>query len=121
MAKLNIFRNSKDAKNYPAGEVLFERGETGDEMYIIIEGEVDIKIDEKVVQTLGEGDFFGEMGIIDGSPRSATAVTSSECRLLPVNEKRFTFLIQQTPFFALHVMKEMADRLRTANARQVKS
>lgn len=115
MTKINIFKNSKDTTTYPAGAIIFTQGQAGDEMYVVVEGEVEIKLGDQVLQTLTAGDFFGEMGIIDNAPRSATAKAKTEARLVAINQKRFEFLIQQTPFFALQVMKGMADRIRMAN------
>jgi len=60
--------------------------------------------------------FSGEMALIDSSARSATAVARTDCELIPVDDKRFMFLVQQTPFFAIHVMRVLADRLRKTNA-----
>jgi CRP-like cAMP-binding protein len=81
-------------------------------MYVVLEGEVDILIHGKIVNTVGPGGLFGEMALIDTRPRSATAVTRSDCKLVAISAKRFAFLVQQTPNFALHVMRVMAGRLR---------
>jgi CRP/FNR family cyclic AMP-dependent transcriptional regulator len=116
MTKISIFKNVRDAESYTAGSTIFSQGEEGHQMFVIVEGQVDIVLDGEVVQSLEEGEFFGEMSMIDHSPRSASAVARTDCRLAVVDEKRFAFLIQQTPFFALQVMKGMADRLRSANA-----
>lgn len=116
MTKISLFKNVKDAASYAAGDAIFNQGDEGHEMFVIVEGQVDIILDGEVVQTLEDGEFFGEMSMIDGSPRSATAVAKTACRLAKVDEKRFSFLIQQTPFFALQVMRGLADRLRSANA-----
>jgi CRP/FNR family transcriptional regulator, cyclic AMP receptor protein len=59
--------------------------------------------------------IFGEMALIDNAPRSATAVAVSDAKLVSVSEKQFLFLISNTPYFALNVMRVMARRLRTAN------
>ena len=112
MATIELFRNSIDTQNYPAGEVIFRQGDTGELMYAVQEGTVEIRLGERVIQTHGPGDIFGEMAIIDNQPRSATAVAATDCRLVPIDEHRFMFLVQQTPFFAIQVMRVMADRLR---------
>jgi hypothetical protein len=59
--------------------------------------------------------IFGEMALIDNAPRSATAIAASDAKLVPVSEKQFLFLISNTPYFALNVMRVMARRLRAAN------
>ena len=66
----------------------------------------------KVMETLGGGGIFGEMALIDGSPRSATVRAKTDCEVAPINEKSFLFLVHETPFFAVAVMRTLADRLR---------
>ena len=96
----------------PAGTVLFETGQPGDALYVILSGSVEIRIAGQVVETLGAGGIVGEMALIDKSPRSGDAVAASETVVVAVDERRFLFLVQQTPFFALNVMRVMAERLR---------
>ncbi|HEX9012002.1 MAG TPA: cyclic nucleotide-binding domain-containing protein [Anaerolineaceae bacterium] len=112
MATLDLFHNSTDTQNYAAGEVIFHQGDAGKLMYAVQEGTVEIKMGDRVIQTHGPGGIFGEMALIDDRPRSATAIAASDCRLVPIDERRFMFLVQQTPFFAVQVMRIMADRLR---------
>ena len=107
-----LFGRDKNAADYPAGTVIFSDGDFSSEMYVVLEGQVDIVAQGIVLETVNPGGMFGEMALIDASPRSASAVTRSDCRLVPVNQQRFQFLIQQTPFFALEVMRILADRLR---------
>jgi CRP/FNR family cyclic AMP-dependent transcriptional regulator len=109
---IKLFQNTKDSKTYSAGETIFEQGDPGDVMYVVLEGEVDIKAEVEVLEHLGEGHIFGEMAIIDKQPRSASAVAITDCRVAPVDQKRFAFLVQQNPYFAIQVMSVMADRLR---------
>jgi CRP-like cAMP-binding protein len=111
---LNLFRHSPDARTVPAGTVLFETGQPGDVLYVVLSGTVDIRIGGQVVESLGPGGIVGEMALIDRAPRSGDAVASSEAVVVPVDERRFLFLVQQTPFFALSVMRVMAERLRRA-------
>jgi CRP/FNR family cyclic AMP-dependent transcriptional regulator len=92
--------------------VLFEAGDQGREMYVLLQGQVDLLDADHVVETVDPGDIFGEMALIDYSPRSLSAVVRSDSRLTPIDERRFNFLVAQTPFFALHVMGVMAQRLR---------
>jgi CRP-like cAMP-binding protein len=112
MADITLFRNSSDFIEFTPGQVIFEEGETGDKMYAVIEGTVDIVKGGKVIDSAGPDSIFGEMALIDQSPRSATAVARTPCKVVPVDQKRFTFMVQQTPFFSLQVMRTMADRLR---------
>ena len=109
---LNLFGRDENAVEYPAGHVLFEAGDDGREMYVVLAGQVDMRDGDRVVETVDPGDIFGEMALIDYAPRSLDAVVRSDCRLTPIDERRFNFLVSQTPFFALHVMGVMAQRLR---------
>jgi CRP/FNR family transcriptional regulator, cyclic AMP receptor protein len=112
MESLGLFRNATDLVAYAAGDVIFSVGEPGDRMYVVIEGEVDVVSGSRTIETTGPGGLLGELALIDRSPRSATAIARTACRLVPIDEKRFEFLVGQTPFFALHVMRVMCERLR---------
>src|SRR5919108_1008022 len=98
--------------SYSSGETIFASGDKGDHMYVIRSGEVEIERDGKVVETLTSGGIFGEMALIDGSPRAATARAKTACEVAPITEKTFLFLVHETPFFAIAVMRALADRLR---------
>ena len=104
--------NETEPKQFKAGEKIFNEGDAGDYMYGVIEGEVEIHKHGKVVDTVGPGGIFGEMALIDHTARSATAVAKSDCKAALINEKRFYFLVQQTPNFALHLLRVLTERLR---------
>ncbi|MFN4978948.1 MAG: cyclic nucleotide-binding domain-containing protein [Pseudanabaena sp.] len=116
LTTINLFNNAKDFIIIPAGEVIFEKGGIADYMYVIIEGEVEILIDGKFLDITSDGGIIGEMALIDSSPRSATAIAKTECKLVPVDQKRFEFLVQQTPNFSINVMKIMVERIRKLDA-----
>ncbi|MCA6572715.1 MAG: cyclic nucleotide-binding domain-containing protein [Pseudanabaena sp.] len=116
MTTINLFNNAKDFIIIPAGEVIFEKGGIADYMYVVIEGEVEILIDGKFLDITSDGGIIGEMALIDSSPRSATAIAKTECKLVPVDQKRFEFLVQQTPNFSINVMKIMVERIRKLDA-----
>jgi len=97
---------------YAAGDVIFAEGDKGDTMYVVRTGEVTIEHSGRVMETLGGGGIFGEMALIDGSARSATVRAKTDCEVAPINEKTFLFLVHETPFFAIAVMRTLADRLR---------
>jgi CRP-like cAMP-binding protein len=115
--KLDMFAAESDPRVCQAGETIFRAYDMGAEMFVVLEGEVDLMIGENVVETLGAGEPFGEMALIDQAPRVATAVARTECKLAVLPERRFLFLVQTAPHFALQIMKVMADRLRKMNAR----
>ena len=116
MDLVRLFNSADDLRHYAAGDVIFRQGEPGDLMYVIIDGEIDVLVGERVVEHMSSGDILGEMALIETRQRSATAVASSDCRLALVDEKRFLFLVEQAPAFALHVMRALAERLRKTNA-----
>jgi CRP/FNR family transcriptional regulator, cyclic AMP receptor protein len=109
---LNLFRNSDRAVSYEPGQVLFREGERGDCMFVVLEGEIEIRVNDKVIDTTLPGGILGEMALVDDLPRSATAVAKTACKVVPVNERQFNFMVQETPFFAITVMRIMCDRLR---------
>lgn len=97
---------------FATGDVIFAEGDKGDAMHVIRSGEVAIERGGHVMETLGPGSIFGEMALIDGSPRSVTVRAKTDCVVAPINEKSFLFLVHETPFFAVAVMRTLADRLR---------
>jgi CRP-like cAMP-binding protein len=116
MAIFDLLRREPDVRNFRAGETVFTEGDPGDCMFAVIEGEVAIQKNGMVLERVGVGGVFGEMSLIDHAPRSATAVAATDCRLASVAQKRFTFLVQQTPYFALEIMHVLAERLRRNTA-----
>ncbi len=102
---------------YDPGEIIFAEGDKGGHMYVVRSGDVEIEQNGKIIETLSGGGIFGEMALIDGSPRSATARAKTACELAPINEKSFLFLVHETPFFAIAVMRTLAERLRRSAPR----
>ena len=115
MATLDILRHADDALPFPAGSMILEEGRPGTLMYVVKEGTADILVAGKVVATVGEGEVFGELSLIDDGARSAAVMARTDCQVIAVDEKRFLFLVQQTPYFALQVMRVLAERLRHMN------
>ncbi len=111
----NIFERNTAPVSYAAGSIIFEIGQPRDAMFIVQEGEVEIKVGDKTVETVSADGFFGEMALIDGGIRSASAFAKTDCVLVPINEKQFLFMVQETPFFALRVMRTLTARLRQVN------
>jgi CRP/FNR family cyclic AMP-dependent transcriptional regulator len=115
MDTLDLFRNEDKVLEYKAWDVIFSAGDAANCMYIIKQGEVDIRAGGKLIVTASAGEIFGEMALIDASPRSATASARTDCVLIPVDQQRFTFLVQQTPFFSLCLMRILVERIRKLN------
>jgi CRP-like cAMP-binding protein len=112
MSSIEIFKHFDNPLTYKAGDIIMAEGSRGREMYVVGEGEVDIRVGSRTVETVGSGRFFGEMALIDDSPRSATAIAKTEVKLIPISRERFMFLVQNTPFFAIEVMQVLVSRLR---------
>lgn len=113
MKVTGLFYNAKTFKDAPTGTLIFEEGASGTEMFGIVEGEVEVRLPNGAVRRLGPDDTFGEMAIIDHSPRSGTAVALTDTKLAVIDRSAFLFLVQETPMFALQVMSSMAERLRS--------
>jgi CRP-like cAMP-binding protein len=99
--------------------VLFEEGQPGDYMYVVQSGEVEIRRQvgetERVLAVLPAGEFFGEMAILNGRPRSATAVVRSAARLIVIEGKTFEAMLRARPEIAMRIIKSLATRLENAN------
>jgi CRP-like cAMP-binding protein len=92
----------------------------GKHMYVILDGNVEIRkrTGEKTTRTmitLKKGDIFGEMAVVEGKGRSATAIASTDCRLLRLDEASFYDLVQKNPDFAVKMIKTLSSRLRSAD------
>jgi CRP/FNR family transcriptional regulator, cyclic AMP receptor protein len=103
------------ARDFKAGDVIFREGDPARDLFIVQSGEVEIRLGNRLLETLPQYSIFGEMALIDNAPRSATAIAATDVKLVSVSEKQFLFLISNTPYFALNVMRVMARRLRAAN------
>jgi CRP/FNR family cyclic AMP-dependent transcriptional regulator len=102
-------------RSFKAGEILFREGDPAEEMYVIKSGKVEIRLGNRVLDTVPESSIFGEMALVDLAPRSATAVALTDVTIVPVAEKQFLFLVSRTPHFAPNVMRVLARRLRATN------
>ena len=107
-----LFDHDADALQLAPGDFLFREGDKRDKMYVLLEGEMDIRLGDYVFETAGAGALIGVIALLDDNPRDTNAVAKTACRLATVDQRRFHFLIRQHPEFSTHVMKELADRLR---------
>src|SRR5438093_5344319 len=106
-------------KEFRRGDVLFREGERGKEMYVIQAGKVNItktvRETEKILATLGAGEFFGEMSILNHKPRSAGAVVAEDAKLLVIDPKTFEAMIRGNVEIAVRLIKKLSDRLQEAD------
>jgi CRP-like cAMP-binding protein len=100
---LSIFQKQPNPQVCSAGQVIFEEGQPGDFMFGIVEGEVDILVNNKVVETISAGEVFGTGVLVGVKNRTYTAIAKTDCK--------FLFAVQETPMFALNVIKNYSERL----------
>ena len=117
MVTIDLFAKEGNYDEFAAGQTIFREGDPPTLMYVVVEGEVALSVKGNEVEKLGPGGVLGEMAMIDSAPRSATAVAQTDCQLIPLDHRRFTFLVQQTPKFAIQIMRVIADRLRRMDSR----
>jgi len=111
-----LVRSGTSERTYKAGDVIFRQGDPAEELYVIKSGKVEIRLGNRLIDTLPALSIFGEMALIDSAPRSATAVAATDVTLVAVTEKQFLVMVGHTPYFALNVMRALARRLRRSNA-----
>jgi len=111
--------SASEMLRFEAGRTVFKEGDPGDTVYVVLDGKVDLRVNGRLVETVGPGGVLGEMALIEQAPRIATATARTDCDLQPISEGRFMSMIQQTPHFALQIMKVIASRLRRMNARLI--
>ena len=114
---LALFRNETNIASLKPGETLFSEGDPALCMYVVRSGTVRVTSGSAVLEEIGAGSILGEMALIEDTPRSATVTAVTDCEIAMVDRRRFLFLVQQTPSFALNVMKVLSHRLREMNRR----
>jgi len=114
--ELRKIRASLDATSVPAGKVLVEEGSLGREFFIIVEGTAAVTRNGKKITTLGPGNHFGEMAMLDRRPRSATVTSETGMDLLVMSQRQFSGLLESVPTIALKMLSALATRLREVDA-----
>jgi CRP-like cAMP-binding protein len=111
----HLFERGDGGQLFRAGAIIFKEGTPGRFMYVVSDGEVSVGREGRELYTVRPGSLVGEMALIDHGERSATAIARTDCRLIAVDEYKFLIMVQQTPLFALEVMRLLAERLREMN------
>ena len=121
---LEFFRATGTLEEKPGGKPVFSENEKagglfsrGARMYLLLEGEIGLMIRNKFFGVVKPGDIFGELAVIAGLPRSATAMAKINCRVLSLDEKQFHAALEKKPEFALMLMGTMVQRLRQSIAK----
>ena len=97
--------------NFGAGSVVFNKGDSGNCMYIVQSGVIEMAIGDTVIETVGANEAIGFMTMVDGSPRSSTARVKDACELTII-VRNFRFMVDELPNFAFYIMGVMARRIR---------
>jgi CRP-like cAMP-binding protein len=121
MPFFELFKHDTQLVPVGAGDTLFLQGDDGDVMYVLVEGVAEIYIDNVLFESCDEGAIIGEIAVIDQAPRSATVIAVTPCKFALINKQRFHFLLDETPGFAIAVMKVMAQRLIKCDQRVIQS
>jgi CRP/FNR family cyclic AMP-dependent transcriptional regulator len=109
---IKLFANLPE-KSFTTGEIIFQTGAKETFMYGIIEGEVSLYLNGTLIETLEAGDVFGEGALLHSDHlRTSTAIAKTDCTLAPMDQQHFLFAVQQTPMFAIEVMRSYSDRFR---------
>jgi CRP/FNR family cyclic AMP-dependent transcriptional regulator len=116
LASLQAGLGHQATVRYERNKIIMVTGQTGAFMYIVLEGRVAISIRGAVVERVGPGGAFGEMALVDQSPRSANAAAETDCVLLAINRNVFLNLVKSDPSFGISLLSAMAERLRTIGA-----
>jgi CRP/FNR family cyclic AMP-dependent transcriptional regulator len=112
MLYFDMFRHDPEFTEINSGEILFSEGDTSRVMYVLINGEAEISMNGVLFEKCTQGSCVGEMALIDGSPRCATVTAHTNCKFAIIDKKRFKFLVDESPGFAIEVMRVMAQRLK---------
>ncbi len=110
---VELYQRPPSPKTFKRGEVIFTEGEIGEVIYGIIKGEVELWVNGKFVETIKQGDIFGEGALVHlDHKRDETAIAKTDSLLAFLDRPHFLFAVDQTPMFALEVMRSYSDRLR---------
>ncbi len=105
-------RKAGTSMNFAAGSVVFNKGDPGSTMYVVQSGVIEMVIGDKVIEVCGPNEVIGFMSMIDNAPRSSTARVKEACELSVIDQRKFRFMVDEVPNFALYIMGAMARRIR---------
>ena len=118
LAELADGLGSDEPVYFDRGKTIVQEGQAGLRMYAVLEGRVAVSIGGSgVVERLGPGGVFGELALLEQTPRLASAVAETDCQLLPINRTAFLLLVKTSPEFAESLLGSLAERLRLLTAR----
>lgn len=113
LARLASGLSSDEPAHYDRKRPIVQEGQAGLRMYVVLEGNVTVSIRGKLIERLGPGGVFGELALVDQSPRLASVVAETDCSVLPINRNAFLALVKTSPDFAASLLGSLAQRLRS--------
>ncbi|HLH28344.1 MAG TPA: cyclic nucleotide-binding domain-containing protein [Acidimicrobiales bacterium] len=116
-SELRRIRSSLDEVQVPKGKVLVEEGRIGVEFFLIVDGRASVVRNGRKVATLGPGDYFGELALLDRRPRSASVISETDMDVLVLHQRQFNGLLESVPNISRKLLAAMANRLREADAK----
>ncbi len=117
--ELNVLESATTEMELPAGKLLTQQGEIGRHFMVIVEGEVEVTRDGTQIAVLGPGAFFGEMSLLDGKPRAATAITREPTHVLMLTTEAFNEVLTTMPSVDRKLLTVVAGRLREVEAKYI--
>jgi len=118
---VDLFFNHLPVKTLQPGDVIFRQGEKGDKMFVLMVGEVELRKNDQLLETINEHDVFGEGALVQPEhDRCTTAIALTECKIAELNRERFLFLLQETPLFSLEIVRSLSNRLRKVKQKLLK-
>jgi CRP-like cAMP-binding protein len=115
--ELALIARASDEVDVPAGKELVKEGSPGHEFFLILKGEASVRRNGRKVATLGSGQYFGELALLDRGPRNATVVADTPMELLVLGQREFSGVLDEVPILAHKMLTIMAARVREADAR----
>ena len=112
--ELNEIASIADEIDLPENKELIREGDRGREFFVLLEGSAEVRKDGRTINTLEQGDFFGEIALVSRSPRTATVTTTSPVRALVITDRSFRSLLEHSPQIQLKVLEALAERLAPA-------
>ena len=121
--RLQVIHQLTQESEYLRGECVVREGDPGDDLFVLLEGELEIykshgSSEQRLLSTLTPVGYMGEMAILDGSARSATAIASKDSRLLSLGGEPFKEIVLQTPEISFEIFKVLTARIRAAEVRR---
>jgi CRP-like cAMP-binding protein len=117
--ELTTIGRASDEVKVGAGKTIVEEGQTGHEFFLILEGTASVQRKGRKVATLGPGDYFGELALLDRGPRNATVKADGDMEVLVLGQREFSGVLDEVPTIAHKLLASMATRLREADAKEV--